>query len=335
MREEAVEMTLDRMNAVCGYRTLDNVDIVIDPGPSIARARVAEIDAVLKAGAIFATGSEHVDLERIAKSTGRPSDVIGLKMYPGVMKNRLVEPSVLDGTSPRATETARTFARKLGRMIVTAGPGRRGIGARLTEALHAAADAAVIEGASIAQVDDALRKWGVPLGSFAWRDALGLERAVRERQAGDVDARLAANGRTGRAVGRGFYFYARRGQPGVEDPDVVAVINEMRRERGVTPRKLGTLDIQRAAVAAMAGAGAEMLADGTAERPSDIDMVAVHGLGFARKTGGIMFAANLVGMEKIRTILERFSVDEPRIAPPSRIFADLARAGKTFADLEG
>ena len=334
MSEDAVEATLDRMNAVCGYRTLENVDIVVDPGPTIARARVAEIDAVLKAGAIFATGSEHVDLERIADLTERPSDVVGLKVYPGIMKNRVVELRVLKTTSPRAAETARAFARKLGRLIVDVGPGRRGIGAQLAEALHAAADAVVIEGATIEQVDDALRQWGLPLGSFAWRDAQGLERALRDKDAGDVDARLAAAGRTGRSVGRGFYSYARRGQPGAVDPAVAELINEMRAERGVTPRRLIGDDIRQAVVAAMAGAGAEMLMDGTARRPSDIDMVAVHALSFARKTGGPMFAANLMGLKKVRSILSHLARQEPRISPPGPVFDDLIRVGKSFSDLE-
>ena len=93
-------------------------------------------------------------------------------------------------------------------------------------------------------------------------------------------------------------------------------------------------DIRLASVAAMAGAGARMLPDGTAARPSDIDMVAVHGLGFARRTGGVMFAADLIGLERVRDILQRLSVREPRIAPPAPIFDDLIRAKKTFADLD-
>ena len=334
MTEDAVEATLDRMNAVCGYRTLGNVDIVIDPGPTIARARVGEIDAVLKAGAIFATGSEHVSLDRIAQSTGRPADVVGFKLYPGLMKNRIVELSVLETTSPRAKETARAFARKIGRLIVEAGPGAKGIGAQLTDALHAAADLAVIEGAGIAQVDDVLRDWGLSLGSFAWRDAQGLERALRDKEAGEVDARLAEAGRTGRSVGRGFYSYARRGAPGAEDPQVVQLIDTIRAERGIRPKTPKEDEIRLASVAAMAGAGAQMLLDGTAARPSDIDMVAVHGLGFARRTGGVMFAADLIGLERVRDILQRLSVREPRIAPPAPIFDDLIRAKKTFADLD-
>ncbi|MXQ06773.1 hypothetical protein GQ651_02825 [Alphaproteobacteria bacterium GH1-50] len=335
MTEDAVEATLDRMNAVCGYRTLGNVDIVIDPGPSIARERVAEIDAVLKAGAIFATGSDHVDLARIAQSTGRPADVVGFKMYPGLLKNRIVELSVLKETSPKARETARAFARKIGRLIVETGAGGKGIGAQVTDALHAAADAAVLDGASIAQVDAALRDWGLPYGSFAWRDAQGLERALKDRSAGEVDSRLAANGRTGRKVGRGFYSYARRGAPGVEDPLVAQLIQTMRAERGIKPRKPSDGEVRLACVAAMAGAGARMLMEGTALRPSDIDMVAVHGLGFARRTGGVMFAADLIGLERIRDVLARLSERERRVPKPSPIFDDLIRAGKGFSDLDG
>ena len=78
-----------------------------------------------------------------------------------------------------------------------------------------------------------------------------------------------------------------------------------------------------------------MLSDGMADNPSDIDMVAVHGLGFARKTGGVMFAGDEIGLERVRDLLTRLSANEPRIPAPSPIFADLIRAGKSFGDIDG
>ncbi len=333
MTDDAVEATLDRMHAVCGYRTLSAVDLVIDPGPAISKARVRELDAVLKAGALLATASDRVDLARIAGATSRPGDVVSLRLYPGLTRHRAAELSHLPETAANATETARAFARRLGRLIIETGPTSPGVGARLTDALHAAADRLVIEGARIGEVDDTLRAWGLPMGSFAWRDVAGLQRGAD--YVSSVDAQMVAAGRTGRSGGRGYYVYQTRGQPATEDPDVLNIIAEMQREEGISPRVVTASEIRHACISAMAGAGAAMLMDSTASRPLDIDMIAIHGLGFQRRTGGPMFAADLIGLQRVSDTLEKLARADDRIQPPADVFADLIRAKKGFADLNG
>ena len=329
--EEAVETILDRMHAVCGYRTLGDVDVVIDPSPVMTRARIGELDSVMKAGAILLTGAERADIGTIARTTGRAADVIGFRLQPGVHRNRVVEIAAGKETGTRAMATARAMARKIDRLIVLTGPRPEGIARRISNALHAAADACVEEGARIAQVDAVLRDWGLPHGSFAWRDLLGLSK----RSLRGYDATLAGAGRTGRAAGAGYYHYPAVGKPGVEDPAVSALFEEERRANGVTPRNMSDGEVRKRCVAAMAGAGAAMLADGTAERPSDVDMVAIHALGFARRTGGVMFAADLLGLKETRALLAEMAQKTGQIAPPSPIFGDLIKAGQTFANLNG
>ncbi|MBT8458096.1 MAG: enoyl-CoA hydratase/isomerase family protein [Boseongicola sp.] len=336
MREEAVEDTLDRMNAVCGFRTLADADVVIDPGPSVSKALISELDAVLKAGAVLATGSEHVDVATLGQATRRPSEVVGLRLYPGMQRNRMAEVIPSEASSPRAIATVRALARKLDRLIVETGPGPVGIGQRLTEALHAAADLCVENGARISQVDAALQDWGLPYGSFSWRDIEGLVRS-KPRGAGehDLTSGLVEAGRLGRVNGRGFYAYRQRGRKGVEDADVTHFVDAVRRSKGKRARVVTDGEIRLRCVAAMAGAGAQALVDGTARAPSDIDMVAIHGHGFARRTGGVMFAADLIGLEEVQSLLTAMAEETPRIALPSPIFKDLIRAGQSFAALDG
>ncbi len=335
MRDDAVEATLDRLNAVCGFRTLADADVVIDPGPSVSKHLISELDSVLKAGAVLATGSEHIDVATLAAATRRPSEVVGFRLFPGMQRNRMAEiiPSLT--SSPRAIATVRALARKLDRFVVETGPGPVGIGQRIAEALHAAADLCVEEGAAIAQVDAALQDWGLPLGSFAWRDSEGLAR-LRSKDAGedDLTTGLVEAGRLGRVNSRGFYTYEQRGRRGVEDTDVTAFVEDIRQSKGRKARTLTDGEIRLRCVAAMAGAGARALADGTARAPSDIDMVAIHGLGFARRTGGVMFAADLIGLEQVQKLLTKMAGQSSRIPLPSPVFRDLIRAGQSFAALD-
>ena len=335
MTEDAVEDTLDRLQASSGYAMLADADVVIDPGPSITRAQIGQVDAVLKAGAVIATGTEQIDVDTIAGATRRAPDVAGFRLFPEMRRNRLAEIVPGRATNPRAIATLRAFAGKLDRMVIVTGPGPTGIGQRIEEALHAAADLCVLQGASIGRVDAVLRDWGLPHGSFAARDLRGLGRRARKGRTPGLGALVAGKGRMGHVSGRGFYTYRNRGRAGIEDEAVMAMIVEERQRLNIAPRAMPDREVRVQCLAAMAGAGAALLADGTAARPADIDMVAIHGLGFARRTGGVMFAADLLGLERVKALLTEMSEASPRIPPPSPIFDDLIAAKKGFERLNG
>lgn len=335
MSEEAVEQVLDRMHAVAGYHRVATADVVIDPMPTLTRARVKELDAAMKAGAVLVLGCERVDIGTVAAQTGRVSDVVGMRFFPGVRKNRCVELAVTDQTGPRAVATARALARRMDRLIVETAPGRNAIGTLLIEALHAAADLCLEDGAGVTQIDAALKDWGLPFGSFAWRDLTGIKRAsapqgMEGQRGGGIDAVLASTGRIGISTGRGYYTYQQRGKPGVADPEVQKMIEADRIAKEIKLRRLSDGDIRGRCVAAMAGAGAYLLQEGIAKRAEDIDMVAIHGLGFARRTGGVMFAADLLGLDQVAKRLNEMSRESPRIDPPARLLNELAENGGQF-----
>ncbi|MEP0565093.1 MAG: 3-hydroxyacyl-CoA dehydrogenase family protein, partial [Paracoccaceae bacterium] len=313
-------------------------DVVIDPTPLLTKKRVADLDAVMKAGAVLLVGGEKVSLAQVAAMTGRSTDVVGMRFFPNVGRNRLVEFASLDTTGPKAIATARQLARKLDRLILDSGAGKEAIGTRLSEALHAAADLCLEDGARIGQIDAALRDWGMPHGSFSWRDLQGVNRftgpqSSEGERGGGLDNVLTSVGRIGVSVGRGYYLYRHRGKPGIEDHEVAQMVDADRGAKRITVRTLSDGEIRKRCLAAMAGVGAQMLAEGVAKRPADIDLVAIHGLGFARRTGGVMFAADQLGLETVRKLLLEQSEVSARITAPPPMIQDLVRSKSDFAAL--
>ena len=337
MSEDDVESVLDRMQAVAGYQFVSDTDVVIDPAALLTKKRVAALDAVMKAGAVLMVGGEKVSLNQVASMTGRASDVIGMRFFQNLARNRLVELATTDVSSPKAIATARQLARKLDRLILETGAGKESIGTRLGEALHAAADLCLEDGARIGQIDAALRDWGMPHGSFAWRDMLGVNRFsapldTEGMRGGGIDNVLTSVGRIGMSVGRGYYLYRHRGKLGIEDNQVAEMVDADRGAKGIKVRALSDGEIRKRCVAAMAGVGAQLLAEGIARRPADIDLVAVHGLGFARRTGGVMFAADQLGLENVRALLAEQSAQSARITAPPPLLQDVIRSNRTFHD---
>lgn len=88
-------------------------------------------------------------------------------------------------------------------------------------------------------------------------------------------------------------------------------------------------------LAALANAGAKLLADGVALRPCDIDAVAVGAGLLPRWQGGPMFQADRRGLIVLRADLRAHKDAAPQIFTPAPLLEDLIADGRDFAALDG
>ena len=104
---------------------------------------------------------------------------------------------------------------------------------------------------------------------------------------------LCKSGYLGQKSGRGFYLYNDPKHPrkGVESPETMALIEEHRRERGITPREISDQEVLERCVFPLVNEGFKVLEEGIALRPEDVDMVYVYGYGFPKHRGGPLFYA--------------------------------------------
>lgn len=91
----------------------------------------------------------------------------------------------------------------------------------------------------------------------------------------------------------------------------------------------GAPDITRRIVSAMMCEGARLLAEGAVARPSDIDALAVHGIGFPRRQGGPFRAAQSMGLLKLRSDLEVWAQEDTLWSVPD-ILSEAIKDAKGF-----
>ena len=91
-----------------------------------------------------------------------------------------------------------------------------------------------------------------------------------------------------------------------EDPAVMAIVTEARRELGITPRQFDDEEIVNRLTLALANEGAKLLQEGIAQRASDIDVVYCYGYGFPRFKGGPMHTIESMGLDKAVTLINEF-----------------------------
>jgi 3-hydroxyacyl-CoA dehydrogenase len=200
-----------------------------------------------------------------------------------------------------------------------------------------------MEGASPAQVDQAMERWGMAMGPLAVGDLAGLDIGYRAREQLSESQkgprvnylfadRLVEAGRLGQKSGAGYYRYDPDTRARLEDPEALRVLAETRAELGITPREIDDTEIVDRLTLALINEGAKVLDEGIAQRAGDIDVVYCYGYGFPRFRGGPMHFAEAQGLavvaDKITAFHDRLTPDNWQLAP---LLQRLAASGSGFS----
>jgi 3-hydroxyacyl-CoA dehydrogenase len=102
---------------------------------------------------------------------------------------------------------------------------------------------------------------------------------------------------------------------------------------GITPRNFTDDEIVRRYMAAMINEGANVVHEGIALRPLDVDVTFLYGYGFPRYRGGPMKYADMVGLPKILADIREFAKGDPLFWQASPLLIDLVERGADFASL--
>ncbi|WCM18599.1 3-hydroxyacyl-CoA dehydrogenase NAD-binding domain-containing protein [Paraburkholderia bryophila] len=336
-----------RWSGSTSYDALAGADLVIEAvfeDLAVKQAVFAELDRVCKKGAVLATNTSYLDIDAIASSISRPADVIGLHFFSPANIMKLLEVVVPRQVSADVVATAFELAKKLRKTPVRAGVCDGFIGNRVLAVYRSAADAMMEDGASPYQIDAAVRAFGFPMGPFQVVDLAGgdIGWATRKRRAAtrnpaaryvQISDRLCERGWFGQKTGRGFYLYPEGSRSGTPDPEVEAIIDAERERAGITPRTFTDEEIVRRYMAAMINEGANVVHEGIALRPLDVDVTFLYGYGFPRYRGGPMKYADMVGLPAILADIREFAKADPLFWQASPLLVELVERGADFASL--
>ena len=351
MSQAQFDAVMECFIPVTDYADLADADLVIEAvfeNMAVKKDIFKRLDAVCKPGAILASNTSTLDIDEIARATNRPQDVLGMHFFSPANIMRLLEVVRGAGTAPDVLATAMKLAKRIGKVGVVSGVCHGFIGNRMLEGYIREAGIMLLEGARPEQIDKVLYDFGFPMGPIAMGDLAGIDvgakvREERRRQGtfpaderfGLVADRLVAMGRCGQKTSAGVYRYEPGSRTPLPDPEVQVLIESEAARLGIERRDISDQEILMRCVYPLINEGARILAEGIAQRASDIDVVWVYGYGFPPYRGGPMFYADAVGAEEIYrqvcqyrdTLGNEFGYWEP--AP---LLEKLAREGGKFSD---
>ena len=343
---EQVEQRMALITPTLSYDSLRDVDLVIEAvfeQMDVKEQVFRQLDAVCKPGAILASNTSYLDINKIAGFTRRPQDVLGLHFFSPANVMKLLEIVRGAQTAPDVMATALALGKRIRKVSVVSGVCDGFIGNRMLARYGAAANALIVAGASPQQIDQALERFGFAMGPFRVGDLAGLDIgwATRKRKAAEagvpheptVADKLCELGRFGQKTGAGWYRYAPGVRDALPDPVVEQLVADYRASKGVTPRQISDEEIVQRCVYALVNEGARILEEGIAVRASDIDLVYLNGYGFPAHRGGPMCYANEVGLFNVARSLQGFAAEAGAFDwwQPAPLLRRLADDGETFA----
>jgi len=345
---EKLEQRMRLLNPTLSYDDIRGADLVIEAvfeEMGVKEAVFRKLDEVAKPGAILATNTSTLDVNRIAAATKRPQDAVGMHFFSPANVMKLLEVVRGAKTAKDVLATVMQVAKKIRKTAVVSGVCDGFIGNRMVEQYLRQALFLLEEGASPQQVDRAMEKFGMAMGPFRMSDLAGndIGWAIRKRRYVErpnlvysrVADRLCEQGRFGQKTGAGWYRYEPGRRDAIPDPKVDEIIAAYRKEKGVAPRKIDDAEIVERCVYALANEGARILEEGIAARASDIDMVYLTGYGFPLHRGGPMLYADMAGLYNVVRSMRRFEANpnaDPPFWKPAPLLAKLAAEGRSFND---
>ena len=346
LKADTYEARMALLSTTLAYDDLKDCDLIIEAvfeELGVKEAVFKQLDAIAKPGAILASNTSTLDVDKIANFTKRPQDVVGMHFFSPANVMRLLEVVRGKATAKDVLATVMALAKKIKKTAVVSGVCDGFIGNRMIEQYSRQAGFLLDEGCTPAQVDRAVEKFGFAMGPFRMGDLAGndIGWAIRKRRAVEIANLkysktadlLCELGRYGQKTSAGWYDY----QAGKRDAIPSALVEQMvvdhRTELGITPRKIADEEIVQRPVFSLVNEAAHILQEGIANKASDIDMVYITGYGFPMFRGGPLCYADTFGLYNVVTAMQRFAanpLDDAAFWQPAPLLVKLVAEGKSF-----
>jgi 3-hydroxyacyl-CoA dehydrogenase len=302
-----------------GFAAVDLAIEAVFENLDLKRRVFAELAAATRPETTLASNTSTLDIDAFATASGRPDRTVGLHFFSPANVMKLIEIVRGRQTGPATLATALQLTRRLGKVGVVVGNGFGFVANRMLDYYRREAYLLLEEGATVEQVDAVMTGFGMPVGPFAMEDIAGIDVFARIRQFAVENGLASATapgttvprwlydlGRYGQKTGAGWYRYEPGSRTPLPDPLLEELAARAAVARGVRRRSISSEEILWRLMVAQANEGANILDEGIATRPGDIDVIYAHGFGFPRHQGGPMAWADEIGLPWILQKVEEY-----------------------------
>jgi 3-hydroxyacyl-CoA dehydrogenase len=124
LKQEEMDKRVARLKGETSLNAAKDADLVIEAvfeEMSVKEQVFGTLDKIAKSGAVLATNTSYLDVNKIAAITKRPADVLGMHFFSPANVMRLLEIVRGEKTSPEVLATAIAVGKKVGKVPVVVG----------------------------------------------------------------------------------------------------------------------------------------------------------------------------------------------------------------------
>lgn len=333
--EEDGKERLSRFQVTTEIKDFSRCDLVIEAVFEKLELKcdiMQRLDKVCAKQTILASNTSGLDLNKIAASTNRPEQVIGLHFFSPAHVMRLLEVVRTKQTNAQTLATGLHVAKKLKKVAVVVGVCPGFVGNRMIFKYFEQVVWLLLRGCTPRCIDQAMKDFGFPMGPCEMADMSGLDIWVH---ANPDDKSLVhhfvKSGRLGQKSASGFYDYKEGSKKPQDSDEVHGLIAEYAKSQQISQQDIDDDMIVKRLLCALINEGMHILTEKVAMRSSDIDTIYVHGYGFPIYRGGPMFYADKVGLETIQSQLQALHKEDPSSWIISDLLAELIAENKKLS----
>ena len=322
-------------------RGMDDLDAVIEAvveDMEVKKTILAKIAGAVADDTLILSNTSSLSITEMAGAVSNPGRVAGLHFFNPVARMKLVEVIYGEQTSDMTLNQAMALSRRLGKIpvLVKDRPGFL-VNRLLLPYLNEAARM-LEEGADIGRIDQAMLRFGMPMGPFKLLDMVGLDIAAHvadilftafgaRMKPSPLLTRMMEAGRLGRKSGQGFYDYSRSKGAAV-DPGIYPLL----KLKVNADRQVDDQEVVDRLILSMINEAVYCLEEGVVSDAQAVDVAMIFGAGFPPYTGGLIRYADKVGAKEIVKRLDQFVSSIDKRFEPADLLRRMAKLDGGFYD---
>ena len=332
----------DHLQTTTSLEDMKDVDLIIEAvleDLQVKQEIWQQLEGICRDDVIFATNTSALPITEMASILADPGRMIGMHFFNPAHRMQLLEVICAAKTSNQTLATTVALSRAIKKIpiVVNDGPGfyvSRQLGGLMGGAVYLSADG--VDGAAI---ESAMTDFGMPMGPATLADLTGIDinyhvNRTFEKRLGErykvhpLTERIYQTGCFGRKTGAGYFDYS--GEQPVPNPKVVNVVQKYLRDNQISPREMSKDEITDAMLSLGINEAALMIEEGICDRPQDMDLALIYGLGYPPYRGGILRYADKWGLKNVYQKLVGLEKQYGPRFKPADLIKEMAETGKTF-----
>lgn len=328
LKPSEANLKFHHLSGSIDYRGFQHAQIVIEAAVEsldLKHKIFAELEEVVKPGAIIASNTSSLTISEMTKSMRFPERFIGMHFFNPADKMPLVEIVPGKNTTQETIATAVAFCKKLNKTPIVVGDCPGFLVNRIFVLGANEINWMLQEGVELERLERIMLDFGMPMSPFILSDEVGndvsykvskaFEEAYGERMKAPEILKVMYDKKLfGKKVGRGFYIY--KGKKTHLNPEIKQILKSI----NSPSRSVSDQEIVERMIFGMVNESARCLDENIIGSPAYLDMALIMGIGFPPFRGGLLRYADERGVPYIVDRLHQFEKQYgPRFKPCDRL----------------